>query len=212
MSWSKKYKRSIDCNNPKGFSQKAHCQGRKKKNENTMKLSELKEIVRELSREKFYESLNELSIQPGSKEYVNIKDSDEKLLDIARQYSEFPHTRLKTNQKQLIIAFKDISKLLGLPIQHPMDVIQYSGGKPKAAPFPKIKVNKAPLLQMHKSGKLEMKEYGALVSKLYRKLEGIVVSYLAFLYVQGGHVNVKGSNVAKRAAMKDMGNGFTASL
>ena len=28
--WSKKYKDSIDCNNPKGFSQKAHCKGRKK--------------------------------------------------------------------------------------------------------------------------------------------------------------------------------------
>lgn len=31
-SWSKKYKDSIDCSNPKGFSQKAHCAGRKKKN------------------------------------------------------------------------------------------------------------------------------------------------------------------------------------
>jgi hypothetical protein len=29
--WSEKYKKSIDCSNPKGFSQKAHCQGRKKK-------------------------------------------------------------------------------------------------------------------------------------------------------------------------------------
>jgi hypothetical protein len=28
--WSKKYKDSIDCSNPKGFSQKAHCQGKKK--------------------------------------------------------------------------------------------------------------------------------------------------------------------------------------
>ena len=28
--WSNKYKRSIDCSNPKGFSQKAHCAGRKK--------------------------------------------------------------------------------------------------------------------------------------------------------------------------------------
>ena len=28
--WSAKYKRSIDCKNPKGFSQRAHCQGRKK--------------------------------------------------------------------------------------------------------------------------------------------------------------------------------------
>ena len=31
--WSEKYKRSIDCKNPKGFSQKAHCQGRKKNEE-----------------------------------------------------------------------------------------------------------------------------------------------------------------------------------
>ena len=29
--WSEKYKKSIDCNNPKGFSQRAHCQGKKKK-------------------------------------------------------------------------------------------------------------------------------------------------------------------------------------
>ena len=28
--WSTKYKKSINCNNPKGFSQRAHCQGRKK--------------------------------------------------------------------------------------------------------------------------------------------------------------------------------------
>ena len=34
--WSKKYKRSIDCSHPKGFSQKAHCQGRKKHNEMTI--------------------------------------------------------------------------------------------------------------------------------------------------------------------------------
>jgi len=28
--WSEKYKKSIDCSNPKGFSQRAHCQGKKK--------------------------------------------------------------------------------------------------------------------------------------------------------------------------------------
>jgi len=28
--WTAKYKKSIDCDNPKGFSQRAHCQGRKK--------------------------------------------------------------------------------------------------------------------------------------------------------------------------------------
>ena len=32
MAWSDKYKKSIDCgDNPKGFSQKAHCAGRRKK-------------------------------------------------------------------------------------------------------------------------------------------------------------------------------------
>ena len=30
-AWSNKYKRSIDCANPRGFSQRAHCTGRKKK-------------------------------------------------------------------------------------------------------------------------------------------------------------------------------------
>jgi len=31
MSWSQDYKKSIDCDSPKGFSQRAHCQGRKKR-------------------------------------------------------------------------------------------------------------------------------------------------------------------------------------
>jgi hypothetical protein len=36
--WSEKYKKSIDCNNPKGFSQRAHCQGRKKKVEESVEI------------------------------------------------------------------------------------------------------------------------------------------------------------------------------
>jgi len=36
--WSQKYKNSIDCNNPKGFSQRAHCQGKKKKQVSEEKL------------------------------------------------------------------------------------------------------------------------------------------------------------------------------
>jgi len=38
--WSDKYKRSIDCNNPKGFSQRAHCQSRKK-SEESLELEEM---------------------------------------------------------------------------------------------------------------------------------------------------------------------------
>ena len=29
--WSSKYKKSINCSNPKGFSQRAHCAGKKKR-------------------------------------------------------------------------------------------------------------------------------------------------------------------------------------
>jgi hypothetical protein len=34
--WTKKYKSSINCSHPKGFSQKAHCAGKKKHNESMM--------------------------------------------------------------------------------------------------------------------------------------------------------------------------------
>ena len=53
MGWSKKYKRSIDCNNPKGFSQKAHCAGKVKK-ENVMKLEEL--VGKPITEEQFDEA------------------------------------------------------------------------------------------------------------------------------------------------------------
>ena len=58
MGWSDKYKKSIDCNNPKGFSQKAHCRGKKKRNESIMKLSDLKEEIRNIIQER---SVNAIS-------------------------------------------------------------------------------------------------------------------------------------------------------
>ena len=55
MGWSKKYKKSIDCNNPKGFSQKAHCAGRKKQeNKMSLKLEEL--VGKKLTEEQFDEA------------------------------------------------------------------------------------------------------------------------------------------------------------
>jgi hypothetical protein len=56
--WSEKYKRSINCNNPRGFSQRAHCQGRKKKLKESIneavrtELAQLKDLARKLSKEK----------------------------------------------------------------------------------------------------------------------------------------------------------------
>jgi hypothetical protein len=89
MSWSKDYKKSIDCSNPKGFSQKAHCAGRKSRQggkqtksksvNETMKLSELKEAIRSVSRKKFHESLNEGNI---SKIYLTYLAVQKKLREL----------------------------------------------------------------------------------------------------------------------------------
>jgi hypothetical protein len=46
--WSKKYKDSIDCSKPKGFSQRAHCQGLKKKKSKASILDELNRIAHHL--------------------------------------------------------------------------------------------------------------------------------------------------------------------
>ena len=47
-AWSEKYKRSINCSNPKGFSQRAHCQGREKTDE-----EQLEEDLRKWFKEKW---------------------------------------------------------------------------------------------------------------------------------------------------------------
>jgi len=56
--WSEKYKKSINCNNPKGFSQRAHCQGRKKKLKESLneavrsEMAQLKDLARKFAKEK----------------------------------------------------------------------------------------------------------------------------------------------------------------
>jgi hypothetical protein len=61
--WSQKYKKSIDCDNPKGFSQKAHCQGRKKK---------MKSIKEEGLRDWFGKSKS----KDGKRGWVNVVTGD----------------------------------------------------------------------------------------------------------------------------------------
>lgn len=51
-AWSEKYKRSINCSNPKGFSQRAHCQGRKKTDEDLTE-EQLEEDLRKWFKEKW---------------------------------------------------------------------------------------------------------------------------------------------------------------
>jgi len=69
--WSDKYKKSIDCDNPKGFSQKAHCQGRKKK---------LKEMREDTNARQMYHKhfMAAMKAMPGSPKQAQHKSEMEK--------------------------------------------------------------------------------------------------------------------------------------
>ena len=47
-AWSAKYKKSIDCNNPKGFSQRAHCRGKKMNEQMTQQDKEAEYMAQRL--------------------------------------------------------------------------------------------------------------------------------------------------------------------
>ena len=88
--WSTKYKKSIDCDNPKGFSQRAHCQGRKKMAEE--KDHEVSMAHSQL--DKTIENAKKLKKKLGSKEknlpawvQAKITDTDHNM-DAASSYTE----------------------------------------------------------------------------------------------------------------------------
>ncbi|AXN58544.1 hypothetical protein KNU05_gp010 [Synechococcus virus S-PRM1] len=88
--WSAKYKKSIDCDNPKGFSQRAHCQGRKKMAEE--KDHEVSMAHSQL--DKTIENAKKLKKKLGSKEknlpawvQAKITDTDHNM-DAASSYTE----------------------------------------------------------------------------------------------------------------------------
>ena len=90
-SWSDKYKKSIDCDNPKGFSQRAHCQGKKKK----MKEGKDHEVSMAQSQlDKTIDNAKKLKKKLGTKEkdipaWVQAKVTDtEHNMDAAASYSE----------------------------------------------------------------------------------------------------------------------------
>ncbi len=60
--WTQKYKDSIDCSNPKGFSQKAHCQGLKKKKKSKASiLVSLNKIAMHFENEERYDLAEDLN-------------------------------------------------------------------------------------------------------------------------------------------------------
>ena len=105
MGWSEKYKKSIDCNNPKGFSQKAHCQGKKKRNENTMKLSELKETIVQV-----IEAKRGRGVVTIQKDITAVNKKLEKTLEDIQKALDFYKKNKNTDKAQ---AFIKVLKKLG---------------------------------------------------------------------------------------------------
>ena len=130
MSWSGKYKRSIDCDNPSGFSQKAHCAARKKRQrgeetKSTSPFNEMHEVKSHKSVEQiakkhrlevsFIKKQLEMGI-PIEHEHTRDKDL---ATDIALQHlDEIPdyYTRLKkmeSDAKKHHKKFKDLKEHCG---------------------------------------------------------------------------------------------------
>jgi len=112
MSWSDKYKRSIDCDNPKGFSQRAHCQGRKKKLKEQLK--PFKTVEQIAKKHRLEVSFIQRQLDMGEPiEHEHTKDH-KLAMEIALQHlDEIPdyYTRLKkmeTSAKKEHKKFKDV--------------------------------------------------------------------------------------------------------
>ena len=130
MSWSSKYKRSIDCDSPKGFSQKAHCAARKKRSKGEFTKS--KSPFNEMHQVKSHKSVEEIAkkhrldvsfiknqLKMGIPiEHEHTKDKD-LATDIALQHlDEIPdyYTRLKkmeSDAKKHHKKFKDVKEHCG---------------------------------------------------------------------------------------------------
>ena len=75
-AWSARYKRSIDCDNPKGFSQKAHCRGRKKVNEEAVSKKQQKffGIVRAIQKGEIKATTPETAKAAATMKKSDVKD------------------------------------------------------------------------------------------------------------------------------------------
>lgn len=114
--WSKKYKRSIDCSNPKGFSQKAHCAGRRKRKRGGKTKSRPVESLQEISMsdiKKFLvEEINKTVNLETSKK--KIKESSKNLYDAVNLASTLKkegksQEKIKLAEGLIVVAEKQLS-------------------------------------------------------------------------------------------------------
>ena len=97
--WSEKYKKSIDCSNPKGFSQKAHCQGKKKNvSEEKLKggLSDKKTLTQIAQKHSYNGSTDSVSPEKITKMKMFLSKQLEKGIKV-----EMEHTKDKGKAKEI---------------------------------------------------------------------------------------------------------------
>ena len=133
MSWSEKYKRSIDCDNPKGFSQRAHCQGRKKKLKEQLK--PFKSVEQIAKKHRLDVSFIQRQLDMGEPIEHEHTKNHELAREIALQHlDEIPdyYTRLKkmeSDAKKEHKKFKDVSVSEGT-LHHWFKGSKSKNGKP----------------------------------------------------------------------------------
>ena len=148
-----------------------------------MKKSEFKNIVREITRNRFNESLNEAPTI-GKDELTKKKLSPKDIMSVAKQYVDYPITRATKKRDMIIRVANDLSKLIG-----------------KKQADPKVKSGKpALILQLLKNKMIDKKEYVDLYKNLWAKH----IQLIKYLKNVQNVKAMSGSSKAKRAAMKDM--------
>lgn len=169
MSWSKEYKKSINCSNPKGFSQKAHCDGRKTKHaENQtqsksvreMKISELKEQIRGIVREKMIrEAIS--SFKLGSEEYTKRGLTPTDIHSLAMEYIKTSGNKMYGGKMEKMVKVgNDLARLLGTTQLSAKD----RGPKP------------ALILLLLKNNLVDKSEYVKIYNALKEKQESVIKS------------------------------------
>ncbi len=138
--WSEKYKKSIDCNNPKGFSQRAHCQGKKKK------MNETEILKGGLADNK---TLIQLAKKHDAKGYYHIQDmvkSLKKQLEMGMKV-EMEHTDSKEKAKEIAMdhLWEDPSYYTKLKKVEAKETDSSSSGAYSAPLFGKTDVIKRPI-------------------------------------------------------------------
>lgn len=114
--WSKKYKRSIDCSNPKGFSQKAHCAGRRKRKQGGKTKSRPVESLQEISMSEIKKFLAEeinktVNLEMSKKK---IKESSKNLYEAVRLASDLKkqgknEQKIKMAEGLIVVAEKQLA-------------------------------------------------------------------------------------------------------